>query len=124
MYELIGDRITVLLDKQPDHTKSSSGLEIPLFYNAESDGGKPIAKVSDKQYLSKGTIQAISPYAAKKLEELGASIKVGDRVFVNPNTVSANYQFFTTRHSLVQDFEGVICVSHQLIEAKIPSNEN
>ena len=124
MYELIGDRVVIALDKQDSHTKTSSGLEIPLYYNTESDGGKPIAKVSDKRYLAKGTIHAISSYSASKLQELGVHLSVGDRVYINHATVSPNYQFFEHREQLVQDFEGLICVSHLHIEAKINSNEN
>lgn len=120
-YELIGDRVVIALDKAVEHTKTASGLEVPLFYNTESDGGRPIAKVSDRTHLPKGTVHAISSYAKSKLADLGITISEGDKVFVNPSAVSPSYQFFESRDNLVQDFEGLICISHLHIEAKILS---
>jgi co-chaperonin GroES (HSP10) len=113
--ELLGDRVIILLDKAEDHTVTESGLIIPLFENAESDGGKPISKLSLKRYLSVGTVLALSATAQEKLP----TINVGDRVYVTPSSASPNYQFLPDRSQLVEDWTGMISVSHILIEAKI-----
>lgn len=113
--ELLGDRVIVLLDKAEDHTVTEGGLIIPLFENAESDGGRPISKLSLKRYLSIGTILAMSPTAQEKLP----TVKVNDRVYVTPSSASPNYQFLPDRTQLVEDWNGMISISHVLIEAKI-----
>lgn len=113
--ELLGDRVIVLLDKAEDHTTTESGLIIPLFENAETDGGRPASKLSMKRYLSTGTILGLSQTAQEKLP----TIKVGDKVYVTPTAATPQYQFLPDRTQLVEDWSGLIVISHVLIEAKI-----
>jgi co-chaperonin GroES (HSP10) len=113
--ELLGDRVIVLLDKAEDHTTTDGGVIIPLFENAETDGGRPTSKLSMKRYLSVGTVLAISATAQEKIP----TISVGDRVYVTPSSASSNYQFLPDRTQLVEDWSGMISISHVLVEAKI-----
>lgn len=118
-FTLLGDRILVQLDQQPDHTHLSSGIVVPLLDNVESDGGRPIVKTSSLQYLSSGTVISMSPLSSKRLEESLVPLQVGDRVYVPLHCVSPQYQFLMNRSSLFSSFTGVICVQSALIEAKI-----
>lgn len=117
--ELIGDRIWVKLDEAEDHTTTESGILIPLNELTETDGGRVTTRPSDKKHLSKGTIVAIAPYAARKLADLDASLSPGDKVYISKMAITASYQFYPKRDALVIDFSGDICIPHTLIEAKI-----
>lgn len=118
-FQLLGDRILIQLDELPDHSVTPLGIHVPHFLNIETDGGRPDVKVSNLKHVPKGTILAMSPLAAKKLEEQASSLRPGDKVFVVSSAVSPSYQFFPTRDQIVQDFTGIICVPHSLIEAKL-----
>ena len=122
--QLFGDRVIVLLDKQSEHTTTAGNIVVPQFVNAESDGGRPIALLSDHKYLATGTVVAISETASDKLHNLSTPISVGDRVYVSPSVVNPSYQFILNRSKLIAEFEGYISISHSLIEAKIITNGN
>ncbi|OQB03518.1 MAG: hypothetical protein BWY21_02154 [Parcubacteria group bacterium ADurb.Bin216] len=117
--ELIGDRILIQLDKALDHTTTDSGIIIPLNTVMESDSGRLKTTLSEQRHLPAGTITQISKQASSKLEELGVSLVAGDRVYVNPQTLSSSYHWKTDRTKLITEFQGVVCVPHILIEAKI-----
>lgn len=117
-FELLGDRVLIKLDEHPQHTTTESGIVIPQFEAATTDGGKPTAILSKMKYLYQGTVVALSKYAQEKLP----SITPSTRVFIVPSTLSPAYQFFMDRSKLVIDFDGHICIPHTLIEAKILSD--
>lgn len=118
---LIGDRILILLDEALDHTTTETGIIIPLNNVIEKDSGRLGTELSKRKHLTKGTILSLSPTATSKLEELHTSLTSGDRVYVNEMVMKtpSSYQFFLDRNKLVQDFDGVVCIPHVLIEAKI-----
>lgn len=118
---LIGDRILILLDEALDHTTTETGIIIPLNNVIEKDSGRLGTELSKRKHLTKGTILSLSPTATSKLEELHTSLSPGDRVYVNEMVMKtpSSYQFFLDRNKLVQDFDGVVCIPHVLIEAKI-----
>lgn len=111
---LLGDRVLVQLDEIKDFTTTPEGIKIPKFVNVESDGGRPKARILNQKHIPIGTVIAISDFAKEK-----SSLQVGDRVLVNPKTVSQDYHFLLNREDLVQAFDGVISVPYVLIEAKI-----
>lgn len=117
--KLLGDRVLVKLDSLETHSETDNGIVIPLYEQYETDGGRPAAKLSNKKYLSKGEVIDFSPLAAKKLEEQETPITKHQRVYVNINAVSPNYQFFPKRDSLVIDFDGYILIPYTLIEAYV-----
>ena len=117
-FTLIGDRILIKLDEHPNHTMSPEGIIIPQYEVGETPGGKPMSRLSSNRYLYSGTIIALSPYAQKKLEDISASLRTGDRVLLAQAAVSPMFQFFLDRSKLVIDFDGYICIPHNLIEAK------
>jgi hypothetical protein len=119
---LTGNRILIQLDAHPDHTVTASGVYVPHLALMESDGGKLNTVISNVRHLARGTVQLISPFASKKLEEEGTPLKIGDRVQVPDSVVSPNYQFFKDKDGIVLDFEGLVVVPHTLIEA-ILNNE-
>ena len=116
---LLGERVLVKLDLLGDHSKTNSGLHVPLYERDTTEGGRPTAKLSNKQYLSQGTVIDYSPLAAKKLEDALTPISKNQKVFVNPTAVSPNYQFFPDRSNLVIDFEGYVLIPYTLIEAYV-----
>lgn len=118
---LIGDRVLIMLDEALDHTKLDSGIIVPLNTIVEKDSGRLGTELSKRKHLTKGTIISLSPTSASKLEELQIPLQAGDRVYVNEMVMKtpSSYQFFINRDKLVQDFDGVVCIPHVLIEAKI-----
>lgn len=121
--EVVGDRIIVQLDEAKGHTVTAAGVVIPLNDIVEKDSGKLGTATSDKKHLAKGTVLGIGELAYNKLKEAFVTLSIGDRVFVNPRSHNKDFYFFLNRDVLVQDFEGVICIPHTLIEAKIKNNE-
>lgn len=115
--QLIGNRVLILLDKEPEHTTTSSGLLIPQFTYEETDGGKLKAKASELTYLSKGTVVALSSHAEELLSKENSKLNIGDKVFVAPYAVSPQYQFFVNRDTKILQFDGHICIPTSLIEA-------
>lgn len=120
-FTLTDDRILVKLDKYEEDRTSL--IEVPLYEKGETDGGRPTARISDKQYLAVGTVVKLSPMANEKMNEEGTPLKEGDRVFVNINAVNPAYQFFPIRNKLVISFEGYISITHRLIEAILENEQ-
>lgn len=122
--ELLGDRILVLLDNAQDHTTTSSGLIVPLNDIVETDGGRLKTETSKRKHLTSGTVVLIAEQAASKLQDTKSNIKVGDKVYVTEMVGKnvSSYQFFVDRSKLVQDFSGLVCIPHIMIEAKINTN--
>jgi len=103
--KLMHDQCLILLDEVRESSNSSS-IIIPLYMAYETEGGRPATKISDVNYLSKGTL--MYPYL---------DLKVGTKVYVSPSAVSPHYQFFLDRDSLVLEFEGMILIPPTLIQA-------
>lgn len=119
-FELVGDRILVILDEAKDHTTTEAGIIIPLQRLTESDSGKVKAELTNRKHLLQGTVLQVGALAKKRLEEALSDVKEGDRVYLSHHTLSSNgYQFHPDRTKLVSDFEGYVCVPHAMIEAKI-----
>lgn len=122
-FTLIGDRVLVKLDRAEDHTKTSWGY-IPSNKLEQTEGGQVKTKLSDDVHLTQGTVIQIGPGALLKFQELGAEIKEGDKVYINPSAKrSDSYYFYPDRTLQIQDFEGYICVPHVLVEAKVNNEE-
>lgn len=119
--ELVGDRVLILLDEAKDHTITESGIIIPLNNTIEKESGRLGTELSKRKHLTKGVIVGLSSIASTKLNDLGVPLTVGDRVFVNEQVLrtTSSYQFFIDRDKLVVDFDGLVCIPHLLIEAKI-----
>lgn len=110
----------IQLNEIPDHTKTAAGLYIPLQDLAETDGGKVTTRPSKIKHYSVGKILNISPYAKEKLSEFNNTLDVGDTVYIAKHTMSSDaFHFYMDRSKTVQDFKGLICIPHTLIEAKI-----
>jgi co-chaperonin GroES (HSP10) len=119
--KLLGDRVLIKLDNAEDHTTTSSGLIVPLNDIVETDGGRLKTETSKRKHLTSGTILLIGEQSAAKLKEAGTELVVGDKVYVTEMVGKnvSSYQFFVDRTKLVQDFSGLVCIPHILIEAKI-----
>lgn len=117
-FTLIGDRILIKLDEHPDHTTTKEGIIIPQYEVGETASGREMSRLSKNKYLYQGTILAMGPLATSKLQELSSPLSPGDRVFVSQAAVSPMFQFFSDRSKLIIDFDGHICIPHNLIEAK------
>lgn len=116
--ELFGDRVVIQLDKAPEVSTNEFGIHEALMENYETDGGKIGSKVSTRSFLNKGTVVQISPYSARKLEEMGASLQEGDKVLVTYNATNEQYNFSYSRNGLVKGFSGLVSIPHVLIEGK------
>lgn len=121
---LIGDRILIQLDEHPEHTTLPSGLIVPQYVAGETDGNRPTSLLSDTKYLDTGTVLAVSPYAASRLEDLSTPLSPGDRVLLPLHATTPSYQFFLDRSKILRSFEGLICVPHTLLEAKVNETQN
>lgn len=113
---LLGDRVLIQLHEEPAPVQGS--IYIPLMDFQETDGGKIIAKASDRKYLSVGTILSCSKKAEQSL--LDNDLKFGDKVVLSTQALSTStYQFFLDKEILSPRYTGLICVPAILIEAKI-----
>lgn len=112
--KLISQKVLIKLDEQVEHT--DTGILIPLYEKAQTDGDRPTVKLSNKKYLSQGTVVEVSSSALEHISK-DATLKPGDRVYVNPQAVSPTYQYFTDRSKLVIDFDGHVLIPVQLIDA-------
>lgn len=112
---LLGDRILIQLDEKKDHSISEGGIVIPDTELAETDGGRLTTRLTDKNYLTCGTILLMSEDAKTKLP----TINEGDRVYVASHAVNPSNHFYIKREQLINQFAGIICIPHLLIEAKI-----
>lgn len=117
---LLGDRILILLDKESD-TTTQSGIIIPKMKLKETDGGRLKSEADPDYFTLKGTILNMSSYAIEKFKEFGPSPKHGDKVLVSKQAKQESFHFYPDRSKLVQYFNGIICIPHTLIEAKIDS---
>lgn len=116
---LIGDRVLIQLNQIPDHTKTKAGLWIPANELAETDGGKVTTRPSKQKYYAEGTIIALGNTAFSRLNA-EVSVKEGDKVLVAKQAMSSDsFHFYTDRSTQIQDFKGLICIPHTLIEAKL-----
>lgn len=102
-------KVLIQLDQQPSHTTTESGIVIPLFSTYETPGGKLDTELSQRKYLTIGTVLASSH----------PDISTDDRVVVSHHAVSPSYQFILDRSKLVADFDGTVLLPITLIEAKI-----
>lgn len=115
---LIGDRVLILLDQATD-TVTSSGVIIPKLEMVETDGGKLKSRPSDDSYLLQGTVLNLSLYAIEKFKDLSISLPHNTKVLLASQAKNTSFHFFPDRTKLVQQFKGIVCVPHTLIEAKI-----
>lgn len=112
---LLGDRVVIQLENMTEHTITEAGIMIVNTELAETDGGRLTTKLSNKTYLAKGEILLLS----EKARELLPSLTEGDKVYVAPHALNSSNYFNVDRTQLVQDFKGIICIPHTLIEAKL-----
>lgn len=102
------------------HTKTAAGLEIPLNDLAETEGGKVTTRPSKLRYYAEGIVITAGSLATKKLAEENVTLSPGDTVLVSKQVLNSDsFHFYTDRSKPVQDFKGLICIPHTLIEAKI-----
>ena len=106
--KLLGDRTLLKLQKAEDHTTLPGGLIKPQFENYETDGGKASSRISDRRYLSIGTVLATN----------SPDLKVGDGITVLPSCANINYFFSMDRSQLASTFDGTILVPNTMIECK------
>lgn len=119
LISLTGNRVLIKLDHVESKPKDDSGIIVPLFEQAETDGGRPDFKVSNRQYLPKGEIVAISPAASKMYQEEGTPLVPGDRVYVSIAALSNAFHFYPERDNLVIPFDGHVLLQPNLIEAHV-----
>lgn len=105
--------------------KTKAGLVDPLFEAYETEGGKFASKLSDKIYQSRGVVVAISPSAAKYINDswAGVSLDVGDVVLVAPQVVNRESEFLINRELPVTGNKGFIAVHPNSIDAIDTSNK-
>lgn len=109
----------IQLNEIQEHTKTEAGLWIPSNELVETDGGKVTTRPSKTRYYAHGKVLNISKYAKDKLKEQGVSLEEGESVYVSKNALTSDsFHFYTDRSKPVQDFKGLICIPHTLIEAK------
>jgi len=108
--KLLGAKVMIQLEPLPD--PKETGLAIRRFENAETDGGRPRAKVSSVRFLPYGKIVNLTD---KTKEETGLSI--GDTVLLSQGAI--NHEFYEDRTTLVPQFTGLVLVPYQLIEAAL-----
>lgn len=116
---LIGDRVLIQLDLLEEHITTASGIVVPTTELTETEGGRVKAVTSSDKRLAQGKIVAISSYAKSKLEDIGALLEVGDQVYVGKQGLVGAYDFTIGRNGIKSDSNGMICIPHTLIEAKI-----
>lgn len=113
--EILGDRVVIKLDEAADHTVTEGGIIVSLFEEGVTEGGRPDPRISKKRFLPKGEVVNISAQAQEKLP----TVKVGDQVYITARAATPDYQFLPDRSQLVEDWTGLVSVSHVLVEAKI-----
>jgi hypothetical protein len=120
-FTLVGDRILILLDEHKEHTVTAGGIVVPHNNLIEKDSGRVGTELSKRKHLTQGTILSISDTSSQKLKDLNIELSQGDRVFVNEQVLrtTSSYQFFIDRNRIVADFDGLVCIPHTLIEAKL-----
>lgn len=80
-------------------TSTSSGVLIPKYDAYFTEGGKPAAKQSNKEFTSVGTVISVSPAALSYIEQewKGLTLVPGQRVWLQPNAASPKNQFLIDR---------------------------
>lgn len=111
---LLNSNVLVLLDKKETHDESN--IIVPLYEAFTTDGGRPSAEISNKQYLLKGVVVDSSLSALNKLEEDGITLSKGDKVFVHPSAISQHFFYYPNRDNLVIDFDGHVLIPYTLIQ--------
>lgn len=118
-FTLVGDRILILLDKVQTHSTTEAGIIVPLTKTIETEGGRLGSEISDRTHLNKGTVIALGTTAYNKLQDLDTTVTPSTRVYVSPQATSKNHYFYPDRDTLIENFEGYICIPHTFIEAVI-----
>ena len=92
-------------------TKTEGGILLTAQENFTSDGGKFGAKQSLVMRQSAGEIIAISPSAQKYCTEsllLETSLQVGDQVYIDPRSATAQNEFVIDRENSVAGGHGIV----------------
>lgn len=123
-YKVQGSRgILVRLDKYESDKVTESGIIVPKFKNYETDGGRPASKIDDGEvFSSTGTIVQVSDKCQQLLSEEKMDLGEGDRVMIDPNAKSPHNWFIENRSVKVADFEGLVLLHPNHIQAKIVNN--
>jgi len=121
---LTGDRVLIALDEHPTHTVTKGNIVVPRFEQGVTEGGKPRSDLDSRKHLSVGTVVAISPLASKRMSEEETPLRPGDRVYISATANNISYQFISDRSRLVVDFDGLIAVPHNYIEAIVNTPTN
>lgn len=122
----MGDRVLVQLDKAEDHTVTTKGIIVPLSELSQKDSGGYTTVTSPRKYLAQGTVLHVSKLAS---EHLAKSIDnpnqiIGKKVLLTEHAVSNSFAFYEDKSSLVRDFEGLVAIPHNLIEAVLNEKNN
>lgn len=120
-YEITGQKgVLIQLEKFPkESTTTESGIVIPQYKAYETEGGRPAAKIDEEIYTTIGTILQISTAARQLLEKENTSLEPGDKVMIHPSSKNPHNWFFPDRNQRVQDFQGLLLISPQQVQAKI-----
>lgn len=124
-YEVVGSKgVLIQLDKYPSQeTTTDFGVIVPKYEAYETEGGRPASKVVNEVYTTTGTIIQISAKARETLDEEKIDVQPGSRVYIYPAAKNPSNWFFPDRTKPVQDFDGLLLVQPNMIQA-IVHNED
>lgn len=107
---LKGEHVIIRLFMYEAETVKEGGLIVPRYKAGMSEGGRPIAHLSDDKYQARGVILKVGD----KVEDYN----VGEVVYIpiQAATDSSRYFFATERETPVSDFDGVLRIPQGIIE--------
>ena len=114
-----GERILVRMFKYPTpYTMTESGIEIPKFKNAQSDGGKEVSVRDEFSYMTKALVIKVPELATLKAKSvLGYPLKEGDIIQISPRAMTPDYQYTVDKDNPVSKFDGYLLLNMMLVES-------
>ena len=111
--KLPGKHVIVKLFYYETETITKSGVIEPRYIAEQSEGGRPVARLSEEQWQPRGVIVKLGE---ELLSDETNKLKVGDIVWVEPRTTANYSQFLINRESPVDVPQGYIRVPNFAIE--------
>jgi len=104
---LPGKNLIIKLFYYETETVTSSGVIEPRYIAETSEGGRPVARLSEEQWQPRGVIIKLGEEVYTDEKNI---FKVGDIVWVDPRTTANYTQFLINRDSPVDVPQGYIKV--------------
>jgi len=100
-HKLQGNRIAIRLENYKSD-EQIGGLRIPLYVEGVTDGGQARAQINEFPLAPVGIVEEIAPGAVKTIEDLVLEIKVGDRVSIQPHSLTrGNYYYMNPDEKVI-----------------------